>query len=294
MPAPPTSLPGAVVAITGSARGIGKATAHAFTRAGARVAIGDLDAGLAEQAAKEVGGGAIGLALDVTDRESLDAYIAQTEEQLGPIDVFVNNAGIMPLGHFLDEPADVAHRQIEINIHGVINGMKAILPKMIERRRGTLVNIASAAGKGGFPGVATYCGTKHAVVGITEAVRMELRDEPINFGLVMPAIVRTELTSGVASGRGIKDSTPEDVADAIVHGVREARFEIYVPRAVGTIGKAMQLLPRRAREGLAHAMKADQVMLTVDQNARLAYTQRIEDGLPSAEKRSLPAGDRSE
>jgi short-subunit dehydrogenase len=188
----------------------------------------------------------------------------------------------------------VAHRQIEINIHGVINGMKAILPKMIERRRGTLVNIASAAGKGGFPGVATYCGTKHAVVGITEAVRMELRDEPINFGLVMPAIVRTELTSGVASGRGIKDSTPEDVADAIVHGVREGRFEIYVPRAIGTIGKAMQLLPRRAREGLAHAMKADQVMLTVDQNARLAYTQRIEDGLPSAEKRSLPAGDRAE
>jgi len=278
------------VAITGAARGIGKATAVAFTRAGARVAIGDLDAGLAERAAAEVGGGAIGLELDVTDRSSVDAFIAQAEEQLGPIDVFVNNAGIMPLGRFLDEPDDVAHRQIAVNVHGVLNGMKAILPKMIARRRGTVVNVASAAGKGGFPGVATYCGTKHAVVGITEAVRLELRDEPVNFGLVMPAIVRTELTSGVASGRGVKDSTPEDVADAILHGVQENRFEIFVPRSVGAISKTMALLPRRGREAVARALKADQVMLAVDNKARLAYTQRIEEGLPSAEKPALEAG----
>src|SRR5688572_25750397 len=99
----PRPIRGKVVAITGGARGIGKATAKALVREGAKVAIGDLDVQLAEETASELGGETIALELDVTQRESFERYVAQVEERLGPLDVIVNNAGIMPIGPFADE-----------------------------------------------------------------------------------------------------------------------------------------------------------------------------------------------
>src|SRR5688572_7962286 len=119
----PVSLQGKVVAITGGARGIGRATAKALSRRGARVAIGDLDADLAATTAEELGPEAIALELDVTKRESFADFLAQVEERLGPLDVIVNNAGIMPVGPFIEESDDTAVRQIDINLHGVIYGM---------------------------------------------------------------------------------------------------------------------------------------------------------------------------
>src|SRR5262249_55779965 len=151
---------GRVVAITGGARGIGRATATALAARGARVAIGDLDESLAAEVAEGLGGGAIAAALDVTDRSSFEAFIDEAERELGPLDVLVNNAGIMPVGPFLAETDETAIRQVDINVHGVIHGMKIALPRMVDRGRGHVVNLASVAGKGGFPGVATYCGTK--------------------------------------------------------------------------------------------------------------------------------------
>ena len=90
--------------------------------------------------------------------------------------MLVNNAGIMPLGQFVEEDDATARRMVDINVHGVIYGMKLALPRMQRRGSGHIVNLASQAGKGGFPGGATYCGTKHFVVGVSEAVRAELRD----------------------------------------------------------------------------------------------------------------------
>src|SRR2546423_6832359 len=112
----PRSLQGKVVAITGGARGIGKATAQALAREGARVAIGDLDSLLAEQVAAELGGEAVGLELDVTRRDSFADFLDQVTERLGPVDVLINNAGIMPLGVFADEDDATAQRMIDINL----------------------------------------------------------------------------------------------------------------------------------------------------------------------------------
>ena len=173
----PRILVGQVAAITGAARGIGKATAQAFAHEGMKVAIGDLDAELAEQAAAEMGPNAAGFALDVTRRDSFEAFIDAAEERFGPLDVLVNNAGIMPLGRFIDEDEATAVRMVDINLHGVIHGMKLALPRMMARNRGHVVNIASQAGKYGAPGGATYSATKHAVIGLTEAVRGELHIE---------------------------------------------------------------------------------------------------------------------
>jgi NADP-dependent 3-hydroxy acid dehydrogenase YdfG len=263
-----------VVAITGAARGIGKATAAAFAQAGARVAIGDLDFDRAEQTAAEIG--VIALALDVTEPTSLDAFVAGTEERLGPIDVLVNNAGIMAITPFLGESHELAQRQFDVNVAGVLFGMKAVLPRMLERGRGHIVNVASGAGKVGYPGVATYCGTKHAVVGITEGVRLELRNTPIGFSLVMPMVVDTELTSGMSPARGLRTIEPETVGTAIVDAVSRRRFEVYVPRQAGPLNRMMAMLPRRLRDATVHALRADRVLADLDPAERLAYRKRTE------------------
>src|SRR5437763_9241723 len=256
----PKSLNGRVVAITGGARGIGKATAAALVRQGARVGIGDLDFDLAQRTAEELGGGTRAYELDVTSRPSFAAFLDQVERDLGPLDVLVNNAGVMPVGPFLDETDAAAVRQIDINLHGVIFGMKEALPRMLRRRSGHIVNLASVAGKGGFPHLATYCATKHAVVGISEALRAEHQDSGIEFSCVMPALVNTELTAGVNAGRGVEKTEPGDVADAIVEALRLPRFDVFVPRSVGRINKFMTMLPRGGRETIGRFLGADKVL----------------------------------
>jgi NADP-dependent 3-hydroxy acid dehydrogenase YdfG len=285
----PRSLNGKVVAITGGARGIGKATAAALVRKGAKVAIGDLDRELAERTAAELGGETLALELDVTERESFANFLDQVEERLGSLEMLVNNAGIMPIGRFVDEDDLTAQRLIDINLHGVIFGMKLALPRMQRRNSGHIVNIASQAGKGGFPGGATYCATKHAVVGLSEAVRAEVQETDIEISCVMPAVVNTELATGLVETRGIKTSQPEDVADAIVAALERPKFDVWVPRQSAAVYRVMQLLPRGAREGIARALKADRVLAEADAGKRAAYEDRAAHSEPSLEGESEPS-----
>ena len=279
----PRSIRGRVVAITGGARGIGTATAKALAAEGAKVAIGDLDTELAERTASELGSDSIGLELDVTKRESFADFLAQVEERLGPLDVLVNNAGIMPLGAFVDEDDATAHRMVDINLHGVIYGTKLAMPGMIRRNSGHIVNIASQAGKAGFPGGATYCATKHAVVGLSEAVRAELHETEVEVSVVMPAVVNTELGSGLVESRAVKVSEPEDVATEIVRALKVPKFDVFVPRGTGGIYYAINLLPRRGREAVARFLKADQVLADADQTTRAAYEARAARSEPGLE-----------
>src|SRR4029077_17355167 len=131
----PRSLAGDVVAITGGARGIGRATAAALIAQGARVAIGDIDAPLAEQTASALGSGTVGLPLDVTNRESFDGFLTEVENRLGPLHVVTNNAGIMPIGPFVDETDATAQRMVDINLHGVIHGSKLAMERFMPRGR---------------------------------------------------------------------------------------------------------------------------------------------------------------
>lgn len=270
------SLNGQVVAITGGARGIGRATATALIAQGARVAIGDIDAPLAEKTASELGSGTIGLPLDVTDRESFAGFLDEVERQLGPLEVLINNAGIMPIGPFAEETDACAGRLVDINIHGVILGSKLALERFLPRGRGHIVQLASIAGKGGFPGGGTYCATKHAVVGLTESLRSELRGTGIELHQVLPIGVNTELYSGVSGARGFPTAEPEDVANTIVELLQTGKFELYVPRKVGLITRMQALMPRRMAEGIIRFTKGDQLLLSADHSARAAYEARME------------------
>jgi short-subunit dehydrogenase len=269
------SLVGKVVAITGGARGIGQATASALIAQGARVAIGDIDAQLAARTAQELGAGTVGLPLDVTDRGSFERFLGEVESSLGPLNVLINNAGIMPIGPFVEEDDATARTMVDINLHGVIFGSKLALKRFIPRGAGHLVNIASAAGKAGFPSGATYSATKHAVVGLSEALLAEVRDTDIGVTVVMPVVVHTQLGSGLPETRGFKAVEAEDVAAAIVEGIQLDRFEVYVPSSTKALFRMKALVPTRVMEAIARFLKGDQVLASPDHGQRAEYEARI-------------------
>jgi NADP-dependent 3-hydroxy acid dehydrogenase YdfG len=283
MAKPLRSLAGQTVAITGGGRGIGRATAAALIAQGARVAIGDIDGALAERTAAELGSGTVGLPLDVTDRSSFDRFLTEVEDRLGPLDILINNAGIMPIGPFIEESDAVANRMIDINLVGVIYGSKLALGRFTKRGRGHLVQIASMAGKAGFPGGATYCATKHAVVGLSEAIRAEVRGTNIDISVVMPVVVNTELGSGLPETRGFKAVQPEDVADCIVEALQTGRFEVFVPKSISGMVRVNALLPRRTVEWMSRALKGDQVLSAPDHTARAAYEKRMAETVASGQ-----------
>ena len=286
------SLTGQVVAITGGARGIGRATAAALVAQGARVAIGDIDAALVERTAQELGSGTVGLPVDVTDPDSFESFLQAVETKLGPLDVLVNNAGIMPIGPFVDETDATTRRLVDINLNGVIYGSRLALRRFTPRGRGHLVNIASIAGKAGAADGATYCATKHAVVGLSEAIRQEVRGSGVKLSVVMPIGVNTELYSGLPQIRGMKTPEPEDVAGAIVEALQTGRFDVYVPKSMVATVRLTALLPRRMTDALGRWMRADKTLTDPDRSVRAAYDARMAETISDPEKAAAPADER--
>jgi NADP-dependent 3-hydroxy acid dehydrogenase YdfG len=262
-------LAGRVVAVTGAGRGIGRATSDHLLSRGARVALGDLEKPAVD------GQFAVGVALDVTDRDSFRAFLAEAEAALGPLDVLVNNAGIMPIGPFLEESDTVTRRQVEVNVHGVVTGMKLTLPGMIDRGRGQVVNLGSAASLVGLPGEAVYCGTKFFVRGVSEAVRAELRGTGVEITVVEPNLAATRLGAGMEPARGSRLLDPEEVADAVVGAIERPRFEVSVPREIGPALRFRSLLPPRARDAVSRVLRMDKVAMDVRTEERADYEAEI-------------------
>ncbi|MCA9536260.1 MAG: SDR family NAD(P)-dependent oxidoreductase [Myxococcales bacterium] len=272
----PLALRGAVVVITGGARGIGLETGRAFLAVGARVCLGDIDRAALEEAQQTLGEGAHVQHLDVTERASWERFVDTVERELGPVDVLVNNAGVMPTGRFLDEPDEVEAGTYAINVRGPALGMKVVAPRMIGRGRGHIVNVASLAGKLAIPGLATYVGSKHALVGLSAAVREELAGTGVTLSTVMPSAVRTRLVDGIPTG-GLFPSEPSDVARAIVSSCRTRRPELSVPgflRALPVFESALPAWPVRLVRRLA---RQERVLSDVQRTARASYEHDIEE-----------------
>lgn len=267
-------LDGRVVAITGGAGGIGLATAQALVEAGAKVSLGDLDEAAAEQAADRLGHGNIGGHLDVTDMASFEAFVERTEVEVGLMDALINNAGVMILGPLDEEPEAITETTVGVNLTGVINGTKIAMRRMKPRGRGRIVNVASQAGKAGFPGGATYCATKFAVVGLCEAVRNELRDTGVGVTCVMPGPVETELGAGIGQARGLEVLRPEEVAEAMVRAIVRGESDVWLPRKTRFIQPPVSLLPAAGRDFMLRALKADEVLSKADSGRRAEYERK--------------------
>lgn len=264
------ALPGAAVAITGAARGIGYATAKAFIAEGARVFIGDLDADLAKAAAAELG--CVGGGLDVRSRESFGEFLAGIDR---PLQVLVNNAGIMPAGRFADEADSVTDAIIDVNLNGVLRGTKLVLPGMLERGSGHIVNVASYLGEVPAAGLATYCASKHAVVGFSEALRDELAGTGVTVTTVLPSAVRTDLVSGVKLGGMLPTVDPEDIATAIVATCQTRTAVVAVPGWMRSYEAVAALVPDKIVGAVRGRLTRDRVLRNLDKAARADYDERI-------------------
>jgi NAD(P)-dependent dehydrogenase (short-subunit alcohol dehydrogenase family) len=280
------ALNGKVVAITGGARGIGRATAAALLAQGAHVAIGDLDGELTRRVAAELGAGTVGLSLDVTSRDSFSAFLDRTTAALGPLDVLVNNAGIAPTGDFAHEPDAVSQRVLDVNLGGTMLGCKLALERMLPRDGGQIVNVASALGRTPAPGIVSYSASKAAIVALTDALRIELRGSGVELHLILPSLIGTDMAAGVKGLRGIRVGTAEEVAAAIVGVLRTGRREAYVPRRLGWLIALEAVTPQPIVRRLRRLLRADAMFTQVDALARAAYEARI---APSEDRDADPA-----
>lgn len=269
-------LAGAVVVITGAARGIGRATAAQFAERGARVCLGDLDTEGVATAAAEIGRGCEPFQVDVRSRESFTEFLASIELAVGPVDILVNNAGVMPVGRFLDESDATTSTIFGVNVAGPIHGMRLVLPGMIERQRGHIVNVASMLGRTELPGLATYTASKHAVVGLTAAVRREMDGTGVTLTTVLPAVVNTELSSGITIplARVIRVE-PGDVARAVVNSVQSRPKEVTVPRWMGLYPVVRPFIPDVVESIVRKVVGDDKAFNAIDPERRAGYTERL-------------------
>ena len=264
------NLNGANVAITGAARGIGLATAKAFAAEGAKVWIGDLDGAEAQAAAESVGGK--GFALDVRSKQSFADFLDKVD---GPLDILINNAGIMPMGSFLEEDDKVTEAILDINTLGPIWGMKLALPDMVERGRGHVINVASYMGKVPLAGVSTYSASKHAVMGLSEAVREELSGTGVTVTAVLPSAVRTELVAGVQLGGVLPTVDPEDIANGIVKSCRTRQAVMAIPGWMRLYEPVVAIAPDALVGKIRGSLARKRTLEHLDQSGRSSYHDRV-------------------
>jgi NAD(P)-dependent dehydrogenase (short-subunit alcohol dehydrogenase family) len=233
---PPSDMRNQVAVVTGASSGIGKAVALAFAAAGARVALVARSAAKLEAVAQEArqrGGNALAVPTDVTERAQVDAMVERVLREFGRIDVLVNNAGIGAHGPFWQTPYEDFERIVRVNFFGAAYCTSAVLPHMIARHAGRIVNVSSIIGKRAYPGNAAYCASKFALEGFAEALRTEVRHHGIRVIQVCPGFTETEFFDHLLQTGGHRrphrrGMSPDRVAALLLRAVQRDRREIVV------------------------------------------------------------------
>lgn len=215
-----------LIAITGASSGIGAATAKLFSEKGYPLL---LMARRLERMEESCLPEAICKKVDVRNVEEIRSAIQEAQEKYGPVDCMINNAGVGCLGDPWDQDLEEWERMVDINIKGVLNGIHVVLPGMVERKGGTIINISSLAGRKPFGRHMVYCGTKYAVHGLTETLRLEVAQFNVRVTVIAPASTETEIISHTTNEKYRNDwrenagnlLDPRDVADSIAYAYEQ-------------------------------------------------------------------------
>jgi 3-oxoacyl-[acyl-carrier protein] reductase len=220
-----SSLNGKNALITGAGRGIGRATAIALAKEGVNLGLIGLNMSNLEKVAAELAQYDVKVSAataDVTNLETVTHAVEHIKSDLGPLDILINNAGTAKFGGFLDLTPEEWEKIIQVNLMGVYNVTRAVLPGMIERKSGDIINISSTAGQKGAPVTSAYSASKFAVLGLTESLMLEVRKHNIRVTALTPSTVVTDLAIDTNLVIGNEDNVmhPEDLAELIVAGLK--------------------------------------------------------------------------
>jgi 3-oxoacyl-[acyl-carrier protein] reductase len=215
------SLKGKVALVTGAGKGIGKAVALALANEGVQVGLmarTEKDVKAVTDEISRLGVKAAYVTADVSDRTQVEAAVEQLKQALGNVDILINNAGTATFGNFLELDPEVWENQIKVNVFGVYYTTRAVLPQMIERKTGDIVNISSTAGKSGSPVTSAYAASKFAVFGLSESLMQEVRKHNIRVTALAPSTIVTELahSANLIKGDPERVMHPEDFAELII------------------------------------------------------------------------------
>jgi short-subunit dehydrogenase len=241
--------------------------------------LGDVDGDLAVEAASSLAaeaahqGDHLGLGVDVRDEGSCIRFLNEVENRLGPVEVLVNCAGVAIPGEFLAGSAAGQNLEIDVNLRGVVRLMRLVLPAMVDRGSGHIVNMASAAGRIAAPRAAVYGATKQAVVAVTEAVRWEVQDRGVRVSAVLPAVVSTEMAAGLRTP-GLPRVSPDAVAAAVLRVLRSPRPPAVsmVPRWLLAISRVDAVSPQWLRDRARRLIRVEEVP---DDHDRARYQARV-------------------
>lgn len=219
------SLNGKTAIITGAGRGIGRATAIALAKEGVHLGLIGLNMPNLEKVAAELSQYDVNVSAavaDVTDLESVTHAVEHIKSDLGSIDILINNAGVAKFGGFLELTPEEWEKIIQVNLMGVYNVTRSVLPGMIEQKYGDIINIASSAGQKGAPVTSAYSASKFAVLGLTESLMLEVRKHNIRVTALTPSTVVTDLAIDTNLVKGNEENVmhPEDLADLIVSSLK--------------------------------------------------------------------------
>jgi short-subunit dehydrogenase len=255
------TLAGAHVVVTGASRGIGTSIARMFASRGANVSVLARSAPVLGALAADIGGTAY--AIDLSDPHQVDSAIAKIEAGSGPIDVLINNAAVAPVGALIDESADSVRQTFTVNVISPIELCRQVVPGMVRRGRGAVVNISSLAGITALPTLAIYGSSKAALAHFTGSMQRELRRSPVRFTIVqLGEVAGTELMENartsptiaaisrrLARSRALPEVTAQDVASNVVEAVEQGRRHCIVPRRVTPL-QLIRELPSRINDGI--------------------------------------------
>jgi NAD(P)-dependent dehydrogenase (short-subunit alcohol dehydrogenase family) len=267
------SFAGKTAIVTGGTRGVGRSLARTLVQRGAKVALCARDAEEVDATVEELGA-AIGRSLDVSDRVAVSDFIDEVEDEIGPLDILANVAGIMPIGPFDEELDTTTERILDVNLVAVIFSTKDAARRMKARGSGHIVNVASGASWIAGGGGATYCASKFGLLGYCQCVALELNGTGVEISIVAPGVIETDMTAGVKDIRGVRTVTPDEVAATIINLLERPRFVAFIPKSIGVVALTLSSVPFGLRHSLARLSNTDTLMLEADMEARAGYEAR--------------------